>query len=621
MKNLLKKFFSGNKEKNEEVIPQSSEDFAPFEEALRNVKHQALKPQAVETATALTRGKVVVNDDYDSKLQGMTLAAYVKASKGEKVHIISLNESIAKRRMDEIQGVLHSLNLSTGLLYHGQSNEDRREAYKADVVFGTSGAFIHDYLKDQKVLDISERRQPARSFAVVEKGDLVLLDQSTRPVGVFGKDDNIIDSITLRSYFSNYEDLSALVDFDGGDQPEFLDLYGMETQKIQPEKEIDKAGEIPRTRVYKTLEEKRRVILAELKNRMGSTEALLVSLRNDDKAELLMEHLEADGIPFSSLLLKERKDEGEFLTEAMENQKMMLVVNPVSRGVQEFLPKDVHVLCTERYMLKRNDEHLRRMALNSGENGSIEFILSLGDDLLDVFSEEEMEHFKDSIVVKQDQPIDNKKVEEMMDYVQQRMKEKNASLRSYVQNFESVIQRQREVLYSEREKVLTEEDIKEHILNLMESAIDEEIEKYTANSVFPEEWDLDGLALALSTSYLPKDQLVFQDVENLTKKDLKAHLIQKASKAYLERKKTLGKESFEWMQRVLLLKIIDRKWGEHLEAMEELRQDMNLRAMGRQDPIRAFQVEGFELFENMTKTIPKDLMHGLFASEDEDKVD
>ncbi len=619
MKNLFKKFFGDSKGKSEEAIRQSTVDFAPFEEALRNLKHQALKEQAIETATALTRGQVVINPDQESKFQGQALAVYLKASKGEKVHIISLNEAVAKRRIDELQGVFHALNLTTGLLFHGQSNEERREAYKKDVVFGTAGAFINDYLKDQKVLDINERRQPTRSFCIVEKGDLILLDQGTRPVGVFGKDEKIIDSITLRSYFSNYGNLSALVDFDGGDQPEFSELYGMETLKFQEEKGLQKSKETPPVRVYKTLEEKRKAILMELKNRAGSTEPLLVSLRNDEKAELLMEHLQEAGILYTSLLLKDRKDEGEFVAEAIENQKMMLVVNPVSRGIEEFLPKSIHIISTERYMLKRNDLHLQRMAFNSGEKSTMEFILSLGDDLLDVFSEEELEQFKDSIVVEIDQPIENEKVIEMMEYVQKRMKEKNASLRAYVQNFESVIQRQREVLYSEREKVLTEEDIKEHILNLMENAIDEEIEKHTANSVFPEEWDLEGLAFALSNSFLPKDQLVFQDVENLTKKDLKAHLIQKASKAYLDRKKNLGKESFDLMQRVLLLKIIDRKWAEHLESMEELRQDMNLRAMGRQDPIRAFQVEGFELFENMTKTIPKDLMKGLFALEEEEK--
>lgn len=619
MKNLFKKFFSNNKEQKEKVIRQAAEDLAPFEEALRNLKHQALKEQAIETATALTRGQVVINPDPQWKFQGQALAVYLKASKGEKVHVVSLNEALAKRRIEEQQGIFHALNLTTGLLYHEQSSEERREVYKADVVFGTAGAFINDYLKDQKILDIKDRRQPVRSFCVVEKGDLILLDQGTRPVGVFGKDEKIIDSITLRSYFSNYRDLSAWVDFDAGDQSEFLDLYGMETLKFSEEKGLQQRRETPPVRIYKTLEEKRRAILSELKNKAGFTEPLLVALRNDEKAELLMEHLQETGIPYSSLLLKDRKDEGEFVTEAVENKQMMLVVNPVSRGIEEFLPENIHILSTERYMLKRNDEHIKRMAFNSGERGTIEFILSLGDDLMDVFSEDELEQFKESISVETDQPIENVKVEEMMDYVQQRMKEKNASLRSYVQNFESVIQRQREVIYSEREKVLTEEDIKEHILNLMESAIDDEIEKHTSNSVFPEEWNLDGLASALSTSFLPKDQLVFQDIENLTKKDLKGHLIQKASKAYLDRKKVLGKESFDLMQRVLLLRIIDRKWGEHLEAMEELRQDMNLRAMGRQDPIRAFQVEGFELFENMTKTIPKDLMQGLFAPEEEEK--
>lgn len=615
MKNLLKKFFGGSTVKTKEEVKQPREDFRSFEEAWKEVVDQDFKEPAIETATALTLGQVVVNSDRESRFQGMALATYLKASRGERVHVISINEAVASRRFEELQSLYEALGFTAGLLSRGQSNKERQEVYQKNVVFGTSGAFIYDYLKDQKVLDAKERRQPVRSFAIVEKADLVLLDQGTRPVGIFGQDEKVIDSITLRSYFSNYQNLSALVDFDGGDQPEFSDLYGMETRKIGEQKASKNSEEEPPVRIYKTLEEKRKAILEELKQRAGSSEPLLVSLRSDEKAELLMEHLDGEGVSYRSLLLKDDSKEKAFVQQALENQEMMLVVNPVSRGVEEFLPENIHILSTERYMLKRNDRHLIKMAENAGSKGTVEFVLSLGDDLLDVFSEEEMEHFKDSINVEAGQPIENGKVREMMEYVQQRMKEKNASLRSYVRNFEAVIQKQREVIYSEREKVLTEEDIKQHVLNLMEKAINEEIDKYTANSVFPEEWDLEGLAETLSNSFLPKEQLVFSNVEDLTKKDLKGHLIQKASKAYLERKKEMGEESFERMQRILLLKIIDRKWSEHLEAMEELRQDMNLRAMGRQDPIRAFQVEGFELFENMTKTIPKDLMHGLFSIE------
>ena len=617
MKNLLKKIFSSSGDRKKEEVLDSTEEYTIFKEVWSSKKNQELREEGIQTAKALIKGQVVVNGDNSTTLQGTALAAYLKAVRGEKVHIISINEAVANKRFEELGVVLKGLDLSVGHLYHHQSPEDRRKAYREDVVFGTSGAFINDYLKDQKVLDPTERRQPTRSFAVVEQGDMVLLDQATRPVGIFDKDEKIIDSITLRSYFSNYKDLSALVDFDGGDSQEFLDLYGMSTEKVQGDKKLKDREKNKSYRIYKTLEEKRHAILEELKNRYRSAEPMLVSLRSDEKGELLMEHLEWESIPYRSLLIKDQKDEKTFVEDALNNQEIMLVVNPVSRGIEEFLPDDLHIICTERYMLRRNDEHLERMALHSVRNGSIEFILSLGDDLLDVFSEDEMEQFKDSITVEKDQPIDNDKVPEMMDYVQKRMKEKNASLRSYVQNFEAVVQKQREVIYTERDKVLMEEDIKQHVLNMMESVIDDEINQYTATSMFPEEWDLEGLAKALRTSFLPEEQLVFQDIENLTKKGLKAHLIQKASKAYMERKKTLGKESFDWMQRVLLLKTIDQKWAEHLEAMEELRQDMNLRAMGRQDPVRAFQVEGFEIFKNMTDSIPKELMQRLFSLEEE----
>lgn len=619
MKNLLKRFLNKSREKSTETSSHSNEDLQSFEAALESTNRQKLQEEGIQTARALVQGKVVQNGNRESAAQGLALAAYLKAVKGEPVHIVSINEAVARKRFEALKPLYESLGLSSSRLYREQTSAERREAYQKDVVFGTAGGFIHDYLKDHKVLDAKERRQAKRSFALVEQADLILIDQATRPVGIFGKEDNIIDSITLRSYFSSYADLGALIEIDSGEDQEFANLYEMGMAKMEPGKKSSEAEAYEAPTVYKTLEEKRRAIFQELEKLEGADRPLLVSLRSDEKGELLLKDLESTDLTYRSLLLKDRQDEEEFVKEAMNEKAMMLVVNPVSRGIGEFLPESTHILGTERYMLQRNDEHLRRMALNPRVQGSIEFILSLGDDLMDVFSEEDLEHLKDSISVEKGQPIDNVKVLEAMDYVQKRMKEKNSGLRSYVQHFEAVIQRQREVIYSEREKVLTEEDIKEHILNLMENAIDEEVEKYTAHSMFPEEWDLEGLASALSESFLPKGELVFQDVENLTKKDLKGHLIQKASKAYMQKKKELGKESFDWMQRVLLLKIIDQKWAEHLEAMEELRQDMNLRALGRQDPVRAFQVEGFELFENMTKSIPKDLIRRLFDTEEPEK--
>lgn len=616
MKNLLKRFLKKSQEKSTESSSHSNEELQSFEAALESTKKEKLQEEGIQTARALVQGKVVQNGNRESASQGLALAAYLKAVKGEQLHIVSINEAVARKRFEALTPLYEALGLSSARLHRQQTPEERQEAYQKDVVFGTAGGFIHDYLKDHKVLDPEDRRQGKHSFAIVEEADLILIDQATRPVGIFGKEDNIIDSITLRSYFSSYSDLAALIETDGGDEQEFADLYEMGMAKMDPGKKSSEAGAYEAPTVYKTLEEKRRAIFQELKKLEGGARPLLVSLRSDEKAELLLEDLENTDLAYRSLLLKDRQDEEEFVKEAMAAEAMMLVVNPVSRGIGEFLPKNTHILCTERYMLKRNDEYLRRMVLNPKVQGSIEFILSLGDDLMDVFSEEDLEQLKDSISTEKGQPINNVKVLETMDYVQKRMKEKNSGLRSYVQHFEAVIQRQREVIYSEREKVLTEEDIKEHILNLMENAIDEEVEKYTAHSMFPEEWDLEGLATALSESFLPKGELVFQDVENLTKKDLKGHLIQKASKAYMQKKKELGKEAFDWMQRVLLLKIIDQKWAEHLEAMEELRQDMNLRALGRQDPVRAFQVEGFQLFENMTRTIPKELIRRLFDVEE-----
>lgn len=238
-----------------------------------------------------------------------------------------------------------------------------------------------------------------------------------------------------------------------------------------------------------------------------------------------------------------------------------------------------------------------------------------------LFGGERMQAMVDKLGIEEDQAIENRILSNSIENAQKKVEGKNFSIRKHVLQYDDVMNKQREVIYKERQKVLEGENMKDHIFGMAESLVDNAVEIYTADGQFPEEWDLDGLRDFLYGQFLPKDSLDFGETEELTKESLRENILKTANKVYDEKEAEVGEERMREVERVILLRIIDQKWMDHIDDMDQLKQGINLRAIGQQDPVRAYQVEGYEMFQAMTQSIQEDTVKYLFRIDPEATVE
>ncbi len=234
-----------------------------------------------------------------------------------------------------------------------------------------------------------------------------------------------------------------------------------------------------------------------------------------------------------------------------------------------------------------------------------------------LFGGERMFNLVDKLGIEEDQPIEHKMLTNSIENAQKKVEGKNFSIRKHVLQYDDVMNKQREVIYKQRRQVLEGEDMKEQIMGMVESIVDYAVELYTADGQFPEEWDLDGLKDYLYGQFLPKNTLEFGDIEELDRDRLRTIVMETANRVYEKKEEEIGEERMREIERVILLRIIDQKWMDHIDVMDHFKQGINLRAIGQEDPVRAFQKEGFEMFQYMVQTIREDTVKYLYRIEKE----
>lgn len=232
-----------------------------------------------------------------------------------------------------------------------------------------------------------------------------------------------------------------------------------------------------------------------------------------------------------------------------------------------------------------------------------------------------MQAMVEKLGIEEDQAIENRMLSNSIENAQKKVEGKNFSIRKHVLQYDDVMNKQREVIYNERQKVLEGENMKDHIFGMVEALVDSAVDIYTADGQFPEEWDLDGLKDYLTGQFLPKGRLDFGDTEELTRESLKENVLKTAEDVYAEKEAEVGEERMREVERVILLRIIDQKWMDHIDDMDQLKQGINLRAIGQQDPVRAYQVEGYDMFQAMTHSIQEDTVKYLFRIDPEATVE
>ena len=280
----------------------------------------------------------------------------------------------------------------------------------------------------------------------------------------------------------------------------------------------------------------------------------------------------------------------------------------------------LHIIGTERHESRRIDNQLRGRSGRQGDPGSSRFFVSLEDDLMRLFGGEKVKAMIEALGMGDDEALEHKMLSRSIENAQKKIEGNNFSIRKHVLKYDDVMNNQREVIYAERRKVLEGENLKEHVFSMVDGFIYGAVDIYTAGAKYPEEWDIVGLENYVNNA-IPLGDLGLSNVENMNKEDLSEIINKKAQDFYEVKESEVGEEELRELERVILLRVVDTKWMDHIDAMDQLKQGIGLRAMGQQDPVRAYQLEGFDMFEEMIESIQEDTIKNLFHIERDENME
>ncbi|MDD3840418.1 MAG: SEC-C metal-binding domain-containing protein, partial [Clostridia bacterium] len=297
-----------------------------------------------------------------------------------------------------------------------------------------------------------------------------------------------------------------------------------------------------------------------------------------------------------------------------------IATNMAGRGTDIVLEEGVaelgglFVLGTERHESRRIDNQLRGRSGRQGDPGKSQFFISLEDDLMRLFGSEKIMGVVDALGMEEDQPIEHKMLSSQIENAQKRIEGRNFGIRKHVLQYDDVMNVQRNVIYSQRQSVLEGEDLKDSLMNMLDTIVGEMVDVYTAEIPNPEEWDLKGLFDYLKGICLPDGvpQYDEQEILELDRDKLKEDIMSMAKEAYQRKEQEIGSDKMREVERVILLKTVDQKWMDHIDAMDQLRQGIGLRAYGQKDPVVEYKFEGYDMFQQMVRSIQEDTLKFLY---------
>ncbi len=272
----------------------------------------------------------------------------------------------------------------------------------------------------------------------------------------------------------------------------------------------------------------------------------------------------------------------------------------------------LHIIGTERHESRRIDNQLRGRAGRQGDPGSSQFFISLEDDLMRLFGAENIMGLMDKLGMDDSMPIENNMITRAIENAQRRVESRNFDIRKNVLEYDDVMNMQREVIYQQRRSVLMGEDLKENISEMIKRVVTRTIDAYTGGSIYPEEWDLKSLVEQAQRLFLPKFKLNPEELAKMSEEEVRDLLLEKAYAGYEEREKELGPENMRELERLVTLRVVDEKWMGHLDAMDQLRQGIGLRAYGQRDPLVEYKYEAYDMFNMMVEEIQEDIVRYIY---------
>ena len=718
-----------NGESLDELLPEA---FAVVREASRRVLGMRHFDVQMIGGICLHEGKIAEMRTGEGKTLVATLPVYLNALEGKGVHMVTVNDYLARRDSEWMGRVYRFLGLSVGLIAHDMDFPERKLAYASDVTFGTNNEFGFDYLRDNMVIHPQQMVQRDLHYAIVDEVDSILVDEARTPLIISGpgqkstdmyavmaravaqlkegedykvdekqktvapadeavlkverivgiknlyapenlelshcftaalrakalmkrdrdyvvRDDEIIivdeftgrlmvgrrysdglhqaieakegvkiqresqtlASITFQNYFRMYGKLGGMTGTAKTEEDEFLKIYKLPVVVVPTNRPVQRVDEPDA--IYKTKRAKYRAVGQAVEEIHKKGQPILIGTTSITQSEELSAILKKHGVPHNVLNAKYHEKEAEIIKDAGQKGAVTIATNMAGRGTDIQLGEGVqelgglYILGTERHESRRIDNQLRGRAGRQGDRGQSKFYLSLEDDLLRLFAADNIASIMDRLGMDENDPIEHKLITRSIERAQKKVEARNFDIRKHVLEYDDVMNQQREVIYTERRKILRGEDLKENIFFMLDKIIESEMDQYANAKLYPEEWTLDGLIEDAEKVYAPEGKLKKAELEAMSRDELEETLRKTAHEAYAAREQLFGEENMRELEKVVMLRVVDNHWMEHLDRMDMLREGINLRAYGQRNPLVEYKIEALDMFEAMEAAIQTDI--------------
>lgn len=426
-------------------------------------------------------------------------------------------------------------------------------------------------------------------------------------------------TITFQNYFRMYEKLAGMTGTAKTEEEEFRNIYNMLVVVIPTNKPVIR--EDRPDLIFRTMEGKFRAVVEDIAQRHAKGQPVLVGTVSIETSELLSNMLKKRGIPHNVLNAKNHAKEAEIIAQAGQKGAVTIATNMAGRGTDIKLGEGVKelgglaVIGTERHESRRIDNQLRGRAGRQGDPGVSQFYLSLEDELMRRFGSESLMSMMDRLGMDDSQPIQSKMVTKAVESAQKRVEGNNFDARKQLLQYDDVLREQREIIYRQRYEVLDSDNLRGIIEKMIQSVIERVVNAHTPKEELPEEWNLKGIIDYVNANLLPEGDVTVNDLRGKEPEEMIELIWEKVKARYDEKEQQIPPEQMREFERVIVLRAVDMKWMDHIDAMEQLRQGIHLRAYGQIDPLREYQMEGYAMFENMIASIEEEVAKYIMKAE------
>ena len=482
-----------------------------------------------------------------------------------------------------------------------------------------------DYVvKDNEVMIVDEftgRIMPGRRYSdglhqAIEAKEHVKVKRESKTLA----------TITFQNFFNKFDKKAGMTGTALTEEKEFRDIYGMDVIEIPTNKPVQRIDH--HDAVYKTKKEKYRAVVEEVKKAHEKGQPVLVGTINIDTSELLSGMLKREGIPHTVLNAKFHELEAEIVAGAGQHGAVTIATNMAGRGTDIKLDDDARaagglkIIGTERHESRRIDNQLRGRSGRQGDVGESQFFISLEDDLMRLFGSDKLMDVFNALGVPENEQIQHKMLTSAIEKAQQKIEANNYGIRKNLLEYDQVMNDQREIIYKERLRVLNGESMRDAIFKMITDRVESCVDTCISSEIPKDEWNLNELNQLL-LPIIPLEPITEETIADIrNNKELKHLLKEKAVKLYEAKETEFPEpEQFRELERVVLLKVIDQKWMDHIDDMDQLRQGIGLQAYGQRDPLVEYKMAGFDMFDEMTANIQEDTIRLLYHVKIEQKVE